>query len=155
MIRLKKRSFIALLCLLILLPACEDEGTCSENTVSRVNAGFYSLTGGKETTSPVNQLALYGITRQDSVILKSNARNIEFPLSMHDTVNLFVMTADTLADTLGFRYANQIVLISWECGFTNRFEIRSVTSTHNFIDSIAIINPVADPSDEENIKIFI
>ena len=152
---LRTGYFVVLLFILILIPACENEVACSEDTVSRVNAGFYTLAGGKEANFTPGQLDLHGILRPDSVILYSNVSKIEFPLSMHDTVSFFVMTADTLTDTLEFRYANQIELISWECGFTNHFEIHSVIFSENFIDSIAIINPIADPSDEENLKIFI
>jgi hypothetical protein len=151
----KTGYFILLVLIFAVIPACEDEGTCSENVVSRVNAGFYTLAGGTEAKATVNQYSMYGSTRPDSVILKSNVSNIEFPLSMHETSSVYIMTADTLTDTLEVQYSNKLALISWECGFTNQFEILSVIFTRNYIDSIAIVKSIADPGDEENLKIFI
>ena len=152
---MKTSYFVILVLIFIGIPACESEGPCTENVVSRVNAGFYTLIDGTETAVTVSLLSMYGSSRPDSVIRKINVTKFDFPMSMHETSSFFVVTADTITDTLEVHYSNKLELISWECGFTNQFEILSTVFTENFIDSIAIVKPFADLSDEENFKIFI
>jgi hypothetical protein len=47
------------------------------------------------------------------------------------------------------------VLVSYECGFTNTFEMIGLSYTRHWIDSISLVNAIADLEDEENLKIFL
>ena len=134
--------------------SCESDSPCSENVVSRVNAGLYTLVEGEEVTLTVDTLTMYGISRHDSVLSGSNVSIFNFPLSMHAESSSFIMTADTLTDTLELFYTTRLVLISTQCGFTTNFDIQSLNFTENFIDSISIVKSNVDLTDEENLKIF-
>ena len=135
--------------------SCEGDGTCSENVESRVQIGFYTLSDDMERTAKISQFSMYGIQHPDSVLRGNNVSGFDFPLSMHATSSTLVMTADTMTDTLEVHYSSRLVLISWECGFTNQFEILSLNHTGNFIDSIAIVKALTDRSELENLKIFL
>ena len=148
-----KITFISLL-IAITMSSCESNSPCSDNVVSRVNVGLYTIIEGEETGLKVGQLSLYGISRPDSVLQGSNVSKFSFPLSMHAESSSFILTADTLTDTLELFYATRLALISPQCGFTSNFQIQSLNYTANFIDSISIVKSNADLTDEENLKIF-
>jgi hypothetical protein len=136
------------------ITACDSEGPCSTNVISRVNAGIYTLSGGKESALTVGQLSLYALSRPDSVLQGSNVREFDFPLSMHEESTSYVMTADTVTDTLELSYTSNLVWLSTACGFTASFTIREVNHTRHFIDSISLVNTIVDLYDVENLKIF-
>ena len=152
---MKTKISLILFYIFTVIISCENEGPCSDNVVSRVNAGFYTLTGDVENKVTLNQFSMYGTLNPDSVLHGINVSKFEFPMSVHETSSLFIMTADTLTDTLEVLYSNKLVLVSRECGFTNNFMILSINFTENFIDSIAVVKENADLSNEENLKIFI
>ena len=58
-------------------------------------------------------------------------------------------------DTLIIDYDVVPVLVSYECGFTNTFEMSGLSYTRHFIDSISLINNIASLENEENLKIFL
>ena len=136
------------------ITACESDAPCSDNVVSRVNAGLYTLIEGEEVSLAVDQLSIHGISRPDSVLQGSNISEFVFPLSMQAESNSFIITADTLTDTLELFYTTKLAMISVQCGFTTNFEIQSLSFTKNFIDSISIVKSNVDLTDEENLKIF-
>ena len=133
---------------------CDIGETCSDDVISRVNAGIYTITGGRESALTVGQLSLYALSRPDSVLQGSNVRKFDFPLSMHEESTRFVMTADTVTDTLELSYTSKLVWISTACGFTANFTIREVNHTQHFIDSISLVSTLVDLYDVENLKIF-
>jgi hypothetical protein len=64
-------------------------------------------------------------------------------------------TTKTFIDTLTFNYSRQIKMISPECGFITFFELDTILSSNNLIDSILIKTPSIDNNyDDENIKIY-
>lgn len=134
--------------------SCESDAPCTDNVVSRVNAGLYTLVEGEAVVFTAGQLSIYGISHPDSVLQGSNVRIFNFPLSMHAESSRFILTADALTDTLELFYTTKLALISVQCGFTTNFDIQSVNFTQNFIDSISIVKSNADLTDEENLQIF-
>jgi hypothetical protein len=153
---LKKIPLILVLFVLAVHPACEGEGICTESRLSRVNAGFYEWDGEQEVNVFIELFTLYGEGR-DSLLYdrKNNVQQFSFPMDMNAPSSTLILQADTLADTLIIDYAVVPALVSYECGFTNTFEMSGVSYTRHFIDSIALIKPLADLEDEENLKIFL
>jgi hypothetical protein len=151
----KLKKLIGCISVILALNACESEVPCSEDVVSRVNAGFYSMADGIEEKHAIGLFSMYGEQRPDSIISGSNVTGIEFPLSMHDTSTRFILTADNLTDTLELSYTTRLKLVSVQCGFTSLFDLRSVRYSGGFIDSVSIIKTTADPGDEQNLKIFL
>jgi hypothetical protein len=76
-------------------------------------------------------------------------------MDMNAVSSTLVMQADTLIDTLTIDYTVVPVMISFECGFTNTFEMSGISFTRHFIDSISVIKDVANLENEENLKIYL
>ena len=81
--------------------------------------------------------------------------SFSFPMDMNALSSTMIMQADSLVDTLIINYTVVPVLVSYECGFTNTFEVSGLSYTRHLIDSISMINNVANVDNEENLKIFL
>jgi len=152
----KKIPLILILPFLALYPSCEGEGICTQPVLSVVNAGFYGWDGEEEVKVSVNGFSLYGDSRPDSLLYdrKNSVTSFSFPLDMNAVSSTLILKADTLTDTLILEYAVVPVLVSYECGFTNTFNMSGLSHTGHFIDSISMINSIANLENEENLKIF-
>lgn len=141
---------------LAVYPSCEGEGICTQSVLSVVNAGFYGWDGEQEVDVFVNDFTLYGEGR-DSLLYdsKNSVSSIRFPMDMNALSTTMIMQADSLLDTLIISYAVVPVLVSYECGFTNTFEMNGLSYTRHFIDSVSLINNIASLENEENLKIFL
>ena len=141
---------------LAVYPACEGEGVCTQSVLSVVNAGFYGYDGDQELDVFVNNFTLYGSGR-DSLLYDSanSVTKFSFPMDMNALSSTMIIHADSLIDTLIINYAMVPVLVSYECGFTNTFEMSGLSYTRHFIDSVSLIKNIADLENEENLKIFL
>jgi hypothetical protein len=154
--RLKKIPLIPVLLMLAVYPSCEREGVCTQSLLSLVNAGFYGWDGDQEVDVLVDRFTLYG-EGKDSLLYDSmnNVTDFSFPMDMNAMSSTMILQADSLVDTMIIEYAVVPVLVSYECGFTNTFEMSGLSHTRHFIDSIAMIKTLADLEHEENLKIFL
>ena len=153
---MKKILLIPFLLVLAVFPACEGEGICTQSVLSLVNAGFYAWDGEQEVELMVNGFTLYG-EGKDSLLYDSKNRvtKFSFPMDMNAVSSTLLIQADSLQDTMVFHYTVVPVLISYECGFTNAFEISGISHTQHFIDSVSLVKTMADVEDDENLKIFL
>ena len=153
---MKKIPLILVLFFLAVYPACEGGGICTESTLSVVNAGFYGWDGEQEVDVFVNNFTLYGSGR-DSLLYDSanSVTSFSFPMDMNALSSTMILRADSLVDTLIINYAVVPVLVSYECGFTNTFEMSGLSYTRHLIDSVSLIKNIADLENEENLKIFL
>ncbi len=153
---MKKILLIPFLIMLGVHPSCEGEGICTQSVLSLVNAGFYGWDGEQETEHVVNHFTLYG-EGTDSLLYDSsnNVTKFSFPMDMNGLSSTLLLQADSLLDTMVIRYTVVPMLVSYECGFTNAFEISGISYTRHFIDSISLIKTTADLESEENLKIFL
>ena len=153
---MKKIPLILILFFLAVYPACEGGGICTESTLSVVNAGFYGWDGEQDVDIFVNNFTLYGLGR-DSLLYDSanSVTSFSFPMDMNALSSTMILRADSLADTLIINYAVVPVLVSYECGFTNTFEVSGLSYTRHLIDSVSLIKNIADLENEENLKIFL
>ena len=142
--------------LLAVYPSCEGDGVCTQSVMSVVNAGFYGWDGSTEIGVSVNHFTLSG-EGTDSLLYDSenSVTAISFPMDMNALSSTMILQADTLTDTLIINYAVVPVLVSYECGFTNTFEMSGLSYTRHFIDSVALIKKVANLDNEENLKIYL
>ena len=61
----------------------------------------------------------------------------------------------TFTDTLQFNYKRQLYYISPACGFIYNYELGEIQYTKNYIDTILIVNPLVNTSNEEkNVQIL-
>ena len=104
----------------------------------------------------VNNFTLYG-SGKDSLIYDSanSVTTFSFSMDMNALSSTMILQADSLADTLIINYTVVPVLVSYECGFTNTFEMNGLSYTRHFIDSVSLLKNIADLENEENLKIFL
>jgi len=153
---MKKIPLILVLFYLVVYPSCEGGGVCTQSVLSVVNAGFYGWDGEQELDVFVNNFTLKG-EGIDSLLYdsKNSVTNFSFPMDMNALASTMILQADSLVDTLVINYTVVPALVSYECGFTNTFEMSGLSYTRHFIDSVFMINNVANLDNEENLKIFL
>lgn len=142
--------------MLAVYPCCDQEGICTQSVVSVVNAGFYEWDNEQEVDVSVDSFSLYGEGR-DSLIYesKNSVSKFSFPMDMNALSSTMILETDSLVDTLVINYTVVPALVSYECGFTNTFEISGLSFAGHLIDSISLINNIANLDNEENLKIFL
>jgi len=153
---LKKIPLVLVLFFMVVYPSCEGDGICTQSVLSEVNAGFYGWDGEKEIDVFVNEFTLYG-DGKDSLLYdrKNSVTEFSFSMDMNALSSTMILRADSLVDTLIINYAVVPVLVSYECGFTNTFEMSGLSYTRHWIDTVSVINNVANLENEENLKIFL
>ena len=155
---MKRIAIILVFLLIILHPACKDEVICTQDVVSRVDAGLYVRDHAAQRDTVLNGVTFYGVFRPDSLLYDSSQgiRRIKFPLPQGaGEYTGFVMRAGSLADTILIFHDSRQELVSFSCGFTTVHEIYGLGYGNHIIDTIEITNPFVDLSDEENLKIYI
>jgi hypothetical protein len=83
--------------------------------------------------------------------------SINLPLKKFDTQSVFEIRFNNVTDNVTVNYTNsEPYFLSLECGCEILPVIESITSTHNFIDSIEIVNREIrlNSSNVEHIKIY-
>ena len=137
--------------------SCESEKICELSTVSILNAGFYSVPDSIPEAVSVDDLTVYGIGREDSLIYDqaSSVGSFVLPLSPSSDTTGFVFTLGADTDTITFLCSRELHLLSMECGFTTYFYIERIDNTSNVIDSISVVNEKVTTGDDENIQIYL
>ncbi len=153
---MKKFPLVLVLFYLAIYPSCESGGICTQSVLSVVNAGFYGWDGDQELDVFVNNFTLYG-SGKDSLLYDSahSVTKFSFPMDMNALSSTMILHADSLVDTLVINYTVVPALVSYECGFTNTFEMSGLSYTRHLIDSVSLINNVAKLVNEVNLKIFL
>ncbi len=160
---------IPIWCIVIVFFSCAKEQYCIGDVVAYLNAGFYTWDGGELVEKTIDTITVSGISF-DSLIYDSeiDIESVELPLSNIYDTSIFMLKFQIdmpsidryrqfkFTDTLTIIYSRQMSLISPVCGFGYNYEILNATSTHNYIDSIHIVNRFVnvDEPEEENIEIL-
>lgn len=138
--------------------ACSD-GSCYDNANSLPLVRFYASGGGKVT---VNGVTLRGIDAPgDSAYIKNVSREeVYLPLratknSTQWIISVTTTTGASVADTLSINYSSQPYFASAECGAMFNFELKRVDCTHNFIDSVVVMQPVVTNVSQETMRIYL
>jgi hypothetical protein len=137
---------------LLMLSNCEESKTCNENVEILVNIDFKTLSSGIKKDTYINNLTVIG--RDTPYYNYSNLNSISLALSQSSDTSQFKFTVDTILDTIFFYSKRKHFMVSYECGFATRFVLEEVTSQDILVDSILIIKPDVDRSDETNIIFF-
>jgi len=104
-----------------------DENTCEEPTDVNLKIGFYTIKNNRETDSVVNNLTIYGIGREDSLIYnQAIAKKIILPLNQLSDTSIFSIRINDNEDICAFYYSRTVRLISHDCGFITEFDISEI-----------------------------
>jgi hypothetical protein len=141
---------------LILTGGSCNQNLCEESTDVNFIIGFYTIDDGKARDSIVNNLTVYGVGREDSLLYnQSIARKITLPLSLVSDTSRFIIQIDGSQDLCVIEYTRFVRLISHDCGFITEFDIQDFKYTKTNIDSVSIIQSKVTNFEEEHIKIFL
>jgi len=153
---LKISPLILVLFFLAVYPSCEQGGVCTQSVLSLVNASFYGWDGEQEVDVFVDNFTLSG-EGSDSLLHESisSVTRFSFPMDMNALSSTMILQADGLIDTLIINYTVVPILVSYDCGFTNAFEMSGLSYSRHLIDSVSMINNLASLDNEENLKIFL
>jgi hypothetical protein len=133
-----------------------NQNLCEEPTDVNFILGFYTMDDGIERDSVLNNLTIYGVGREDSLLYnQASARKITLPLSLLSDTSRFVFRINESSDVCVISYTRFVRLISHDCGFITEFDIHDFEHTGINIDSVAIIHPKVTNFEEEHVKIFL
>lgn len=146
--------------LLILLPvlfvACTSTEECREDRTVNMRIGLYKKTNLNNTAITIDSIWVNGLGK-DSFIYK-NAKSVgtlKLPLNASTGQSDFIVRFNNVNDTLSVFYTNNnAYFISLACGCVATQTIDEVIFTHNYIDSIRIVDRNVINVDAEHIKIF-
>ncbi len=143
-----KRFFI-LISFLITFAACKEVFVAPPKALLQA-----SLLNTSTKAAISSSVSAWGIGREVSLVADSTLEKILFPLTKGDTT-YFVITFDSVVDTLTFFHETTREYDSMESGFYYDFKLDSIAFTHNRIDSIAISDSLVTTKWHENIKLYI
>jgi len=149
------KIFFIILAGLLILSGCDETYDLPPSVYSGIDLSY---SDSLITTSPVISaygLGVTGADGTDSLLYDSvSTKEISLPFSINDN-SAFVLTIDSIIDTLTIYHINTLTEESIESGFYYEYEITSVNFTTNRIDSVAISDSTVTSFWNENLKIYI
>lgn len=135
--------------------ACQGEEACLSNQ-NAVQVGLYSAWSEEDKDSTLSNVSLVGLERTDSIYQGESVSELFMPLDYESDTTTFVLSAQTLRDTLSFVYSSELDFISGDCGYIFSFELDTILHTQAFVDSASVSYPfVKYGESQENIKLYI
>jgi hypothetical protein len=109
-----------------------------------------STTGG--TTTPT--ISIRGIGIEPYLFKDTTLSVLDLPLSANSE-SAFLITFDSINDTITFTHDTSIKYASMESGFYSEYKLRRIDFSKNRIDSILITDSLVTKTLHENIKLYI
>ena len=144
-------TIIAIL-VLFLLSNCEEANQCTEDTEISLNIDFKTVYLDVKKDTSINNLTVTG--KDTPYYNDNNLNSISLALSRLSDTSEYKFTVDTVVDTISFYSKREHFLVSFECGFATRFTLEKVVTQDKLLDSVSIIEPNVDMSDETNIIFY-
>lgn len=154
-----KNTVLFSLCLglaFIAFTSCEEKTACDLTTDAPLQVGFYSLLNDTlELDTTATNFTAWGIGSTDTIYqLQSGLAEAELQLNPFIDKASYVLTFDSITDTLQVSYTRELELVSELCGFITLFDIQSIQTTRNYIDSVAIVNTKVTTDNVQHVKIY-
>lgn len=157
--------FIKIFCYIsigIAVLSCTSDEECRKEKSVALSIAFkknvLNQNTGKYTVSnlTIDSIWVRGLN-SDSLIYnkKRNVQSIDLPLKKFSKSTGFTIRFNTVTDTIFiFHQTNENYFLSLECGCIAVHSIDEVISTHNYIDSISVINNDVNNTKATHIQIF-
>lgn len=153
---MKKISVFIIILLSGMLFSCDDKEVCTEVATAYLQAGFYKAIEGEEQDSVLNNVTVYGAGVADPLMNKvNNVKQLLLPLDFDAQASSFIITNDSITDTLFVSYDTTLTFVSFECGFAPNYDLDDAQCSKNGFDSLKIVKKLVDTENEENIKIYL
>lgn len=138
----------------ILVFSCREE--CRYKPRSLTVVDFHSVVNGADSKSPVNNLSVYGLGREDSLLYAgvNSISSISLPMNGNSEETGFVFLFDGQVDTIWFTYRVIPWFLSQECGFVLNFDLLETRHTSGLIDSVVIVTSEITSFDDTNVRIY-
>jgi len=134
---MRQLRYITLLLPFCMLAACNSE--CYENQNALPLATFVA-NDSVQVKVAITGVSVYGIGAPNDSLLWDGSNTSElylpFRVDQDSTSYVFEHIESGIRDTVTFRYDRAPVLVSEECGVSFVYEMRSISNTHAFIDSV-------------------
>jgi hypothetical protein len=141
----------------VLFSSCQDD-PCDEKIESLVGINFRTIDStGNDTDTLLPSLAIYS-PENNNTLLRDTATDVNettLPLAPSKDMSTFVLSFDSVTDTLYFYYQRDIKLVSQDCGFRTIFHLDSIHYSHSAIDSLQIIDKTVNSADAKHLEIFL
>ena len=159
-------AFVALFSIgLLWLTSCKpDADPCLQPITVSMRIGTYQVNDSSLIISDslLPNPAFIAQTDSGNLVFFGAAATSSFalPLSSRTDSASYIIYPDTADnskhDQLTFYYDRTLQFISNSCGYTYFYNLKGVTTTHNFIDSVVIANPVVNnnASTPQHVKIY-
>ncbi|MFW6203268.1 MAG: DUF6452 family protein [Marinilabilia sp.] len=145
----------AIVALVFFVWACEGEEACLSNQ-NAVQVGLYSAWTEEDKDSTLSNVSLVGLDRVDSIYQNESVSELFMPLDYESDTTTFILSAETLRDTLSIVHSGELDFISGDCGYIFSFELDTILHTRAFIDSASVSYPFVEYGESfENIKLYI
>lgn len=143
------KIFLYTILIMIIVSACKD--VFDPPPQAYVGTSFLNSVTKKEMSSTIS---VWGIGVESLWLKDTVLQKIILPLSSNDTTN-YLITFDSLADTITFIHRTYQKYASMETGFYFEFKLKSIDYTRNRIDSIQITDSLVTTQWHENIKLYL
>lgn len=153
----RKIFYIVSIVALVLLGACESADCTLQNKVA-LYMGFYAGDKSVQIERDTLTVTAFGT---DSILLNRglNVHQITLPMSYANPVDTFVLHLYgeelDIYDTVWVKKTNYPYFESPDCPSFFFHDILSVSSSHEFIDSVKLVFPYVNFMQYEQIKIFV
>ncbi|MCP4522488.1 MAG: hypothetical protein GY827_12475 [Cytophagales bacterium] len=143
------RYIIAIFASLSLI-ACSQYKDCGTEQNPNLSIGFFDQEEGEYILNDVTIRAL-DTNYTDSILVDDQDISFfEVSPNPHLDSSSFVITVDTLVDTLTIIHSNTKGSPSIECEFTMSFDIKEIKHSNNIIQSSEINNPIVEELNNTN-----
>lgn len=149
----KTAGYIIIIAFLVsVFDACTP-GSCQDETISKVKAGFYETGTGKPLKA--DSVTLYGLGMESEKIYDKalNLQAIYFPLDASSESSTLILRINGKNDTVTLKYTSFPHLVSKECGYTFYHVLDTVYNTRNDLDFLKKSQNITTLY-EENIRIY-
>lgn len=136
-----------------IIMACST-GTCYDDLDALLNTSLYA--SGTGLSQKATSIKITGMTPTDTIVLvnESSVATFSLPLNPDEQEVTLYITLNQVNDTAKLVYDTYPHLVSSGCGYTFYFDITSLATTHNIIDSLIIENKSVTLDGKRNLRLF-
>ncbi len=144
------KRVVYLILILIAAAACKEVFEAPPQALLKATL-LNSNAGG--AISPIVTIRGIGI---ETYLFKDTALSVlNLPLSASNNKSSFLISFDSISDTITFTHKDTLEYASMETGFYNEYKLQSIDFTKNRIDSILITDSLVTKTWHENIKLYL
>jgi hypothetical protein len=149
-----KRIGSLILIAIISLQSCEVDDICIESVLTpKMIVEFYDATD-TQTSKEVPKLSVWALGK-DKLYTDQKTDSIAVPLDLNNSYTTYLLSNDSVVDSLYIYHQNNDVFVSRSCGYKVNFKITEDThTTKSWINSIEIAKQQINNEQEIHLKIY-